>query len=1239
MRSLCAPFAVVAVLAFATGCEDGPNQPYSPAPAGAASVWTAPQSDAAVGPGASNFDGSFPTTGATTLCSTDLKRQRWAWMLTQPIQPPRFYAGIDLAGGNLWNGLSISAAEAPPSDPNQDGGGLCQSVPLGAGGTCPSGFGACDQNYWGNNQEVGFSWNVATHILDQMTINLGYTGSFSTGQYPDHTGAMHSYAIAPGDVVRRDGEPFLLPWDGNPDQQITDIFNAAMASYASQGGIAWDTSDCTDDSTCAPGEMCQCTHDMTTTTACANGSKGKCGDKNCGTDGFCLVYPGQWIFGVRPLALYVQGTAGVPQPALSTPTGFYNFWVKWEPFSYLAQNVELGPNGPTTYGHPTGATNSSTECNQHVGMTFSDFQQNCVQVHGDKGKPNSVDDVNLNKVLNGLTHDQEHWTANVLGVNQNFTSLKVADNPNIVVQDTDTPQPTDVAQDWTYDIRARGQTDNDYNPGNTGDPSMAGAYEFRASSLIVIEWARLMLADVAKMVGPDPKTGKPHVLGDGCTGFDSSGAPNYLQDKTCSGLEGLIVPGWASTGPLIYGPGYGSGPNCSTSNPAGCHFDFSLDPLRPDLNPASNFDAFAAWWLPIIKPSGITGALCIDPLSQTDCDITVLPQNLASIWQNMLNHVTRVMGNGNVHNLPEELQDPRYYFKWFGVAFAKYLKAYANYRAKYGDKAANSWPDGTVGGGLGPSDVMTQPVDQESLFFDYLFQTGVGQGQTFDKFEYVDRDFIGQGVGGACSGDFALSNCVPWDFEYGSDLLGGNQRYDNWFRRMDREEIALYSAMLEDKTHTPGQENNVNITNLAGSSLLAANWSSWQCATGQYTDPSSCTNPPLDPTGMTPCSAALTCAAGQICVAGVNTWENGALPPVCAPACDAMTACPDTSRQACVTSPVDPNGAAGCVNMKMDRNGAAPCTDATGAPVTCPAPSTVAPHPLLWRYGSSWGHSPFGLGHSPITLKQMDKQAGIGVAKITIPNFAAGPYTPSPVAPTLDANGKASCDMGYNLSSNGIWCNAAVNSGSGTSAPSFTPLTPWLEVGGGETANGGPVGFSIPEDGNRDQFLTTGQLDFTGVLESYVIDYVPWTDPVNPSCVSTGKCNPGYNCDPNSNLCVTDDDTIRIEAVEGQDFLGQIFMCQDPFTHDILHMGMYDSAATMVTWLANHPGGIDLTNDVQQPSAQVACAIVLRTSPYDNAIDRVAALSAGANINFSGGQGQGRVTDAVIFDPNLIQNF
>lgn len=718
-----------------------------------------------------------------------------------------------------------------------------------------------------------------------------------------------------------------------------------------------------------------------------------------------------------------------------------------------------------------------------------------------------------------------------------------------------------------------------------------------------------MFEDIAKITG-----NKPHSLGDSCTGFDASGTPNYLSDPTCTGLEGLIVPGWDAYG------------------------DFSQDPLRPDLNPASNFDALGLWYLPVIQPGDLTGALCIDPLTQTDCDGAVFPQYTASIWENMLNHVIRVMGDGNVHRLPYELQDVRYYLRWFGVAYVKYLKAYGNYPAMYRD----SFPNGTPGQGLGPSDVMTQPIDRESLFFDYLFQPGAGGGQTFDKFEYVDRDFIGQGAGGTdCQAGFPESNCVPWDFEYGTDILGGNQRYDNWYRRMDREEIALYSSMLEDKTHTPGQENNVNITNLAGSSLLAGNWPSWMCATGQYTDPgqsggNECggVNPPLDPDQA---NTTGSCPAGQT-LAYAQSWENGTL-AFCGPACDytanAATGCASPA-QACVTD-LAGNGEI-CAPMKMDRNGPTPCIDAMGNPVTCPAPSVVKPHPLLWRYPGAWGDTAFNLGHSPIVLHPNEEQPGIGAAKIHIPNFAAGPYTQSPIDPTLDANNNPTCPMGYSLSSNKVWCNAAENTGTGTMAPEFVTLTPWQRVGGGDLQNGGPVGFSIPEDGNRDQFLTTGQIDFTGVLESYVVDYVRWNDPLQPSCVSTGKCNPGYTCNPNSNLCVTDDDTLRIEAIEGSDFLGQVFMCTDPMTNDVLHMGMYDSATAFLNWLASHPGGVN-PNLGPVPSAQSSCNIIIRTSPYDNAVDRAASLSTGVNVNFSGGQGQGRVTDVIVFDTNLIQNF
>ncbi len=250
----------------ALGCEDGPAQTFSAAPPNAGNIWNNGNVAPDVADAGQAFDASYPTVDKTVLCSTDFKRQRWAWMLTQPIWPPRWYAGIDLAAGDQWPGLTIEAAEAPPSSPTADAGGLCQSVPQGFEGICPSGFGDCNGSYWGNNGEVSFSWNVSTHILDQMVINLGYTGVLATNAYPDHNGESHTWSLAIGDVVRRDGLPFEMNWNNSTDvnQQITDIFNGIMSTYALSAGVPFNTAACTTDTTCqaqAPGTIsnCQCT--------------------------------------------------------------------------------------------------------------------------------------------------------------------------------------------------------------------------------------------------------------------------------------------------------------------------------------------------------------------------------------------------------------------------------------------------------------------------------------------------------------------------------------------------------------------------------------------------------------------------------------------------------------------------------------------------------------------------------------------------------------------------------------------------------------------------------------------------------------------------------------------------------------------------------------------------------------------------------------------------------------------
>src|SRR5207245_2068078 len=140
------------------------------------------------------------------------------------------------------------------------------------------------------------------------------------------------------------------------------------------------------------------------------------------------------------------------------------------------------------------------------------------------------------------------------------------------------------------------------------------------------------------------------------------------------------------------------------------------------------------------------------------------------------------------------------------------------------------------------------------------------------------------------------------------------------------------------------------------------------------------------------------------------------------------------------------------------------------------------PHPALYYYPSAWSRTPFSMGHSPITVHQADKRPTIGAAKISIPNYKDGPYTPSP---QLATGSPPTCPMGWSADPSGAWCYGATNSGSGTLSPMFTTLVPWLEIQPG-------VGFNFPIDGQHDQEVVSAQLDFTGVLETYIVDYIPF---------------------------------------------------------------------------------------------------------------------------------------------------
>src|SRR4051794_19335145 len=106
MRNLILPLVLAASLPLG-GCEDGPHQVYSPAPAGAGDKWNDGNTAGAVDPAKAGFGGVTGGNNKQEICTGAQKAARWAQMFKEKIAPPRFVAGLDLAGGDTWQGLTV----------------------------------------------------------------------------------------------------------------------------------------------------------------------------------------------------------------------------------------------------------------------------------------------------------------------------------------------------------------------------------------------------------------------------------------------------------------------------------------------------------------------------------------------------------------------------------------------------------------------------------------------------------------------------------------------------------------------------------------------------------------------------------------------------------------------------------------------------------------------------------------------------------------------------------------------------------------------------------------------------------------------------------------------------------------------------------------------------------------------------------------------------------------------------
>jgi hypothetical protein len=137
-------------------------------------------------------------------------------------------------------------------------------------------------------------------------------------------------------------------------------------------------------------------------------------------------------------------------------------------------------------------------------------------------------------------------------------------------------------------------------------------------------------------------------------------------------------------------------------------------------------------------------------------------------------------------------------------------------------------------------------------------------------------------------------------------------------------------------------------------------------------------------------------------------------------------------------------------------------------------------------------------------------------------------------------------------------------------------------------------GFRIPVNAQRDKFIPAAQVDLSGQTVSLAIDY-----------------------------SLNDDKTMKILAVETQAFEGELFLCQDPVSSDLLHVRQYDSVAEILDWFENHAGSRD------------ACQVLIRYSPFNDSPVTITSKSAGIQVIVGQGVGIGRIIDAVLFDPSL----
>jgi hypothetical protein len=191
--------------------------------------------------------------------------------------------------------------------------------------------------------------------------------------------------------------------------------------------------------------------------------------------------------------------------------------------------------------------------------------------------------------------------------------------------------------------------------------------------------------------------------------------------------------------------------------------------------PDDQFAQNGANWGEAFKPGGPTFTVCMDPpncnFSGDSGDTTGLDVDLLGGAQT---RVIQYLGHGDINDVPLEGRDLRFFFKTFTVAYAKYMLSPESLKAGINDT-------------LNPAPVLDfhgQFIDTDYLVFDAF-------GGNAARSEYIDYTNAG-----LLDPDGNVED--PTDLENKILLIGSNLQSTSFYRRLDREERALFEAMAID---------------------------------------------------------------------------------------------------------------------------------------------------------------------------------------------------------------------------------------------------------------------------------------------------------------------------------------------------------------------------------------------------------------------------------------------------------